>query len=1264
MWSDKYIGIPYKENGRDFNGVDCWGLARLVYKEELGIDLPSFAEEYDVGDTREYLQELIAQHKEGWEPVDRPSKGTMVLFRILGNESHVGVAVNETHFVHARDGYDSSLEAFSSGAWKARIVGYYKYSESSSIVLNAVPNPLKTLRYTVPVPPGTKLSDLVTWMKKEWDISEEITTTGHVFVNGRVIPEQDWDTTTLQEADSVEYRALPKGGVAKAIVAIAIAVFAPQIALAVGKAFFGVAASVTASAFVGTVGGALLTAGVIVGGNLLLNAIAPVRPPVMSGVQDITNPGVAERQLMVSGTSNNATPYGTIPLVLGRVRMTPVLAANTYTTFWSGTSQSDARVLLTWGYRPLAIEHSSVRIGSTPIAEYQGYTYDIDVGPHVIYNQFTPAWGGATRYNTSSSGALQAYGSTELKDIQQVQKNVTLTCAGNPETSVPPGPWIEATSDGPCSEVEIIVHFPQGMRKIKTKGDGAGNSYNAQVRIQYQYKFETDVAWSDFIPEKVFPAESNYYYKDAYSDTIKISIPDISNSRVIVRVRRVSGDNTEDNPDFQYYHSAVFLAATFTGKNRVIPIETEKLVTLAGFSIRASDQISGGLEGINAIVQSRCLDFLGPYQLIYRPTNNPAALFLHVLIHKANAEAITFNDPSELVSKVDLLQLWNWHQYCTSKGFTYNSILGASRSVLDVLKDICAAGRASPAVLDGRWTVNIDEPKPVVQHFTPHNSWGFESIKTLSKMPDGLRVNYYDEDQNFQEAEIIVYNAGKNIDNAVTFEAIELPGVTKKSSVIDHAKWHMAQAKLRPEVYSFNTDIEYLVCNRGDRVKVTHDVPMWGLASGRVKNVLSTGYVLELDEPVPISSSNSHTIRIRLDNGNSYETNIKKVFNIGGISRSNNIVTIFGTDLPFQTGDLITLNSNKIGFYSNRTVTSASTEVITLDIPGEDFVTTVDSGIIHLVDTTYSRVTLNSQAISVKPNDLFLFGTVQNEAQDLVIISIEPSNNMSARLTLVDYGITPTYNIFTDYLALTESTVFETQITKQPALLRQRFRPEQVPSVQIAKSSSDVSVQISPGTFSYRLHIVYTNTLSNLPDSVNTVECQYDVASSTTNIGVRTVSVPYGSENIYIDGVSQGETYRYRLRYVTSTLVTGPWSAWRTHTIQGNKVNYTEVSALVVKRVGRYLNITPTISNRPPDFKYYEVRVFKDNGTGDFWDNTSPEIVKLNTTGTLNVDLKLFASPRLSVQGVKYRIAARAVNSVGVYSSTSALDSITVYAIS
>jgi predicted phage tail protein len=188
---------------------------------------------------------------------------------------------------------------------------------------------------------------------------------------------------------------------------------------------------------------------------------------------------------------------------------------------------------------------------------------------------------------------------------------------------------------------------------------------------------------------------------------------------------------------------------------------------------------------------------------------------------------------------------------------------------LDVLKDICAAGRASPSQIDGKWTVIIDEAKTqVIQHFSTHNSWGFESQKALIKIPDAFKVVYYNEYSNYVQDEIYVYNKGKDSSNAVLFEQIQLPGVTNSAAAYKHARWHLAQLRLRPETYTLNTDLEYLVCNRGDLVRVQHDVPMWGVGTARIKEYISSTELL-LDNSIPLTTTNTYAIRIRLATGDS-----------------------------------------------------------------------------------------------------------------------------------------------------------------------------------------------------------------------------------------------------------------------------------------------------------------------------------------------------------------------------------------------------------
>ena len=44
----KYLGIPYKNMGRDLEGLDCWGLVLALYKDILKIDLPDTIDNYGI----------------------------------------------------------------------------------------------------------------------------------------------------------------------------------------------------------------------------------------------------------------------------------------------------------------------------------------------------------------------------------------------------------------------------------------------------------------------------------------------------------------------------------------------------------------------------------------------------------------------------------------------------------------------------------------------------------------------------------------------------------------------------------------------------------------------------------------------------------------------------------------------------------------------------------------------------------------------------------------------------------------------------------------------------------------------------------------------------------------------------------------------------------------------------------------------------------------------------------------------------------------
>jgi sulfur carrier protein ThiS len=378
-WHNKYIGIPYQEKGRTAEeGLDCWGLVRLVYDKEFDITLPSYVEAYEAEDI-EKTAELISIHKEGWEPVELPQAGDVVLFSICGQEGHVGIVVRPGLFLHVIEGQASVIESYTSAKWKKRVVGTFRYNELSKTRMSVVPSPLSNIRINLNVPEGSDLYTAISLIKLQFpeyrDIIEKSGTV--ILVNSVVVPEDKWKDIVLKSTDVVEYRAVAgKSGILRIFAVILIAVVAwyaaPYLAGAgsFGSAGWGVAATSTLTGLSVTATANIIAAGINMVGGLLLNALFPIRPPPPP-----LDPGDAEEYKMVTGQSNNPQKYGSIPLVLGKVKFSPPAAAIPY--YENKTNYNYLHQLLCWGYGPLEI--TDLKLDEKPLGswgELEYVTYD------------------------------------------------------------------------------------------------------------------------------------------------------------------------------------------------------------------------------------------------------------------------------------------------------------------------------------------------------------------------------------------------------------------------------------------------------------------------------------------------------------------------------------------------------------------------------------------------------------------------------------------------------------------------------------------------------------------------------------------------------------------------------------------------------------------------------------------------------------------------------------------------------------------------
>lgn len=678
-----------------------------------------------------------------------------------------------------------------------------------------------------------------------------------------------------------------------------------------------------------------------------------------------------------------------------------------------------------------------------------------------------------------------------------------------------------------------------------------------------------------------------------------------------VRVRRVDNDDAENVEGLRKYHKVALLNAT--SFNSRAPMQKLPRGNLARtvIQVQSSAKVNGSVDGINALVQTTTYDWNSTTDKWepWRATNNPASLFLYILAHPANAyrvaklESSTFME--DVALKVDLAKIQEWHEFCSTKNtqtgkpvLAYNGVITGTISVMDALRDVCAAGMASPIFIDGKWSVVIDKPRNyVVQHFTPHNSWGFESTKALPKIPDAFRVTIQDESDAYQTKELIIYNYNKNATNAEVFEELQLPGITNSDQAKFFAKWHLAQLKLRPETYTLNTDFEYLVCNRGDLVRVSHDVPMWGSGSGRIKSI--SGNVLTLTEDIYLESGKQYRVLIR--------TNTKSG-NAGISSVYKNLQAVTTT-----------------GYYG--TVT-CSTAIVSGD--------------------------------NIEVDNLFIIGELNQETQELVVLSVEPSSNLTARITLTDYS-SQIYSL--NLNGEFPSVTYNANITATTGVVANTIT--QAPIINSVLSNRGTSQQISTGTYQTGALISFSN-----PDGLtsNAVFVQVQLIRADEQFST---STPANSQfarketgNYTFMGLTTKVMYKVRIRYTDALgAISGPWSD-PVLFVAGAAGAETIPSTLKLTLEGTYIVATPEDFDLPTDFKTYEYRIIKDTGVEDFWDldPTDPaneiQVTQSIVEGRFN--LMDQPTPRLSDTGITYKVACRVVTRTNEYSQTSAVDTIVV----
>lgn len=374
--------------------------------------------------------------------------------------------------------------------------------------------------------------------------------------------------------------------------------------------------------------------------------------------------------------------------------------------------------------------------------------------------------------------------------------------------------------------------------------------------------------------------------------------------------------------------------------------------SLAVIAVRARNR---SLEQVSCVAGGYVRDWDGTEWRDWVVTSNPAPHYRDILVGWQNLDPV----PLPIIDDAGLL---SWRSACTLLGYQVNALIDDA-TVDDALRIVASCGYAKPYQSE-IWGVVRDYDRGAeapVQIFTPRNSRGFQWTKAFARLPEGFRVNFRDATRNFDSHQITVFRPGVSSDTG-RLEQVTYEGLITEAEVTARAIYDLTQLEQRSAFYTLEAPAEAIICRRGDLVGVQHDALEQFSGSARVTDIIFDG--------------SGNVTSLKLD---------------GAVPVRNAATDVLGSPDILAEPDLLFLGQ-KTGAMIRRP-TSISVHTLT-GTTGETDVLTFAAPI---------------SATGIDIGTLVSVGPLASEVRRLIVKDIEPGEDLSATIVLVDEapGIVP-----------------------------------------------------------------------------------------------------------------------------------------------------------------------------------------------------------------------------------------------------------------
>lgn len=697
-----------------------------------------------------------------------------------------------------------------------------------------------------------------------------------VWHNGYRVPDALWRQLIPRTGDQVIIRARVLGGgnggkVLRTVAMIALIIAAPYVASALGFA-------------AGTIGASLVTAGVMIGGSIVINALLPV-PTATADQLGTGQKYESSPTYAISGGRNRMRPWEPMTLIFGRHKVVPDYGANYYAQ-QVGDDQY-LNQIFHFGLQAGSVSLSSLRIGDTPIENYQGVQIQVSgtdgrlsmfpgnvdtlqgfVLQSGVVNSRTTARD-VTHIDVELAASLFYVRDDGGIDGRQSQVRIQYRPVG--------GAWVDIglLQDAiyathywgldwlPTTDWAGGLQFSYGSTNPSDHYEGEpglihpGDDYNPPTYGSWHWKphpFSLGQPWQGIAPDPILGYSSSPGVRlyGAKQDPTRQTVGwDVARGQYEIRVWKESPDIKDSRESNETAVSQILVYqtddATYAGQLRL------------AMRIKATSQLNGAVDELSAIAQVYCPVWNGS-AWVWAATSNPAWSYLWFA--RGKVDPYTGNRVYGAClgdDQIDIEAIKAWGTWCDAKGLTFDYVLDRKMSSAQVLQIIARAGRASPTWQTGKLGVIWDAADlPVVAMFGPFNikAGSFKVDYIADGTVDEIVVNFANRDKDYDMDEVRV-----RVPDATTTNnplQLDLDGCTNAVMAGKEANLLAASQVWHRRRVSWETDIEGWVAGRGDVCQMSHDLTVWGY-SGRVFG--RSGNTLTLDKTIP--SGGSGTVMLR-----------------------------------------------------------------------------------------------------------------------------------------------------------------------------------------------------------------------------------------------------------------------------------------------------------------------------------------------------------------------------------------------------------------